>query len=224
MRILLIDDDPKIQRILQVAFQEEGHHVIPCLTGEEGLGRAEAAEGDLLIVDIGLPGMSGLDLVARLREEGDSRPVIFLTAEASEQEVVRGLDLGADGYVTKPFSVAELKARVRALAATRERARLEVLALGDLEIDRVNRTISRGGRTTRVTEVEHRILVALVEAGGEAVSREGLLEGVWSIPFDPGTSILDTHLTNLRKKLRSLGGPLIKNVRGVGWRILIPED
>ncbi len=219
MRILAVEDDPGVLATLRGGFEAEGHQIVTVETGEEGEARARAEDFDLLIVDIGLPGMSGLELVKRLRESGDERPVIFLTAERSEADIVRGLELGADGYVPKPFSLNELKARARALLRTVERLNKKTVSFGGLELDRLNRAVKRHGKTVSLTEVEMKILTALLGRRGDPISRQELLDEVWGIRFDPGTANLDVHLHNLRKKLRAVGPPLIENVRSRGWRI-----
>jgi len=224
MRILAIDDDPIIRKSLDAGFSGDGHEVVTSASAEDALTQLENGTFDLLVVDIGLPGMSGLDLLSQIRASGRDVPVFFLTAMREESDIVEGLNLGADGYIPKPFSFAELRARVKAVLRRQEMTRGNLLRYADMEIDRLNRTVKRGGETLNLTDVEQKILLTLVEARGDSVSRDTMLKKVWGITFDPGTATLDVHLSNLRKKLQGAGPTLIETVRGAGWRIPPSED
>jgi len=223
MRILIIEDETPILATLRTDLTEAGHTVSGCGTGEEGLVTARNGSFDLIILDIGLPGMSGLEVAAALREEGDTTPLIFLSARDSEEDIVQGLDLGADGYMTKPFSVAELRARLRALERRREMDLQHLLVFRDLEMNPGTREATRAGARLNLTEVEFRLLAEIVTGRGQVRSREELLEAVWRIDFDPQTGLLDVHISNLRKKLAKAGPPLIETVRGVGYRAIPPR-
>lgn len=220
LKILIIEDDPAVIDTVRATLPTDEYQTIAEGTGEMGLHRAQTEEFNLLIVDVGLPDLNGFELVRQLRESGDTRPVIFLTARAEEEDVVRGLGLGADGYIPKPFSMKELKARIDALFRVISRTRRHGLDIGDLRIDEVSREVTRAGAGIRLTELEYKILLTLAKAQGRVVTRETLLNKVWGIDFDPGTVTLDVHLSHLRKKLRQHGPNLIQSVRGKGWRIV----
>lgn len=223
LKILLIDDDPAVRDTLRAGLSSEAVEVDTASDGDRGLQRAREEEFDLLIVDVGLPGINGFDLVKQLRDAGDTRPVIFLTAKSEEEDVIRGLDLGADGYVPKPFSLGEFKARVDALLRMMERVRRRELRSGDVVLDEVSREVTRRGAPIRLTDLEFKILLNLLKAQGRTVAREELLAKVWGIDFDPGTVTLDVHLSHLRRKLQERGPSIIHSVRGVGWRIGDPS-
>jgi two-component system OmpR family response regulator len=227
MRILVIEDEKLVRDQLQDNLQNLEHTVAVAASGREGLDLAEAGDFDVIVLDVGLPDMTGILVAEHLREAGDPTPVLFLSGMDSEEDIVSGLEAGGDAYMTKPFSVKELDARLRALRRrhTMERHVREAVRLtaGDLEMNRVARSVSRAGRTLHLTPVEFDLLATLMEAGGDVVSREELLRKVWGLDFHPQTVVLDTHLSNLRKKLRSAGPPLIENVRGSGYRIVSPD-
>ena len=227
MRILVIEDEKLVRDQLQDNLQNLGHTVAVAASGREGLDLAEAGDFDVIVLDVGLPDMTGILVAEHLREAGDPTPVLFLSGMDSEEDIVSGLEAGGDAYMTKPFSVKELDARLRALrrrhAMERHVREAVRLTAGDLEMNRVARSVSRAGRTLHLTPVEFDLLATLMEAGGDVVSREELLRKVWGLDFHPQTVVLDTHLSNLRKKLRSAGPPLIENVRGSGYRIVSPD-
>jgi len=196
-----------------------GHTVTMAQTGKDGLRTARLKRFDLLIVDIGLPDLSGLEVVASLRRSGDLTPVIFLTARSSEEDVVRGLNQGADLYVSKPFSIPELKARIRALMRFVAQSKENEITFGDLTINQVSKQVTRNGRPIHLTDLEFRILVVLMKGAETGVSRDGILNQVWGIDFDPGTVTLDVHLSRIRKKLQEHGPPIIQSIRGYGWKL-----
>ncbi len=215
MRVLAVEDQPEVLRGFRFAFESEGHAVEVCTTGEEALHRARAGGFDLYLIDVGLPGMSGFQVIATLREAGDRTPAIMLTAEGSEEAKVRGLEAGADDYVTKPFSVAELRARVHAQIRRAAIQSGSVRRVGEFLLDLEARTVEKPGKRLRLTNREFGLLWALAEPPIQVRSRPELLERVWGIGFDPETKVFDVHLSHLRKKLETLGGPPI---------VLIPEE
>lgn len=224
MRILVIEDEKVTRDHLRDHLEILGHTVATAARGEEGLEIVALGETDVIVLDVRLPDMNGTEVAERVREAGDSTPILFLSGLGEEEDIVTGLEVGGDGYMTKPYSVKELEARLRALkrrhsmgGQAREAVRLTA---GDLEVDRVSREVSRAGKTLHLTPVEFDLLATLMGAKGEVVSREELLRKVWGLDFHPQTVVLDTHLSNLRKKLRSAGPPIIENVRGSGYRVL----
>jgi len=170
-------------------------------------------------MDVDLPDLSGFDVVRKLRDEGVTVPIMMLTAMTAEEDIVTGLESGADGYMTKPFSIRELSARMKALKRRTESNRATVLRFGDLTLNAAERTARRGETLLRLTETEFRILAYFVKHPNTDVTRSDLLEEVWAMDFDPGTGVVDVHVGNLRKKLRAAGPPLIQTVRGVGFRL-----
>jgi DNA-binding response OmpR family regulator len=224
MRVLIIEDDKAVRATLLHGLKSEGYEVASCETGEEGIASARSGSFDILVLDIGLPDMTGLEVAATLRGEGDPTPILFLTARGSEEEIVEGLEIGADGYMTKPFSMGELRARIRAIGRRRSMDRDYRLVYADLELDPTTREVTRGGKRLKLTEVEFKLLAAIMEGEGEIRTREELLSEVWRITFDPETGVLDVHMSNLRKKLNQAGPPILETVRGKGFRLNKPPQ
>ena len=221
MRILVVEDDRKVARFIHQGLAEEGHAVDVAGDGEEGALLAHVNPYDVIVLDIQLPKKNGLQLAAELRREGIATPVLMLTARDSTEDVVRGLDAGADDYLTKPFAFEELVARLRALgrraAATPAGG---VLRFADVELDRARHRASRGGREMALTPREFRLLAYFVERPDTVVTRTELIEKVWDMSFDPGTNVVDVHVSNLRRKLEEGGAPrLLHTVRGVGFSL-----
>lgn len=221
MRILVVDDEPVYHVwIAQVLGQAEITHEI-AVDGAAALQRlGEVSEGhfDLLLLDVRMPQMTGWDLLVALRERGRELPVIIVSDVESVPERVRGLRMGADDYVTKRIEPEELLARIEAVV--RRRRSLAPLDFGDLRVDAVRRRVERAGQTVDLSPKEYDLLLALVRAGGEVVSRADLLREVWDMDFDPGTNLLDVHIGRLRRKVDRGGRPLIETVRGEGYRLL----
>jgi DNA-binding response OmpR family regulator len=224
MKLLIVEDTELLRTALANAFSDAGYSVDAFESGEEGLEAAEETRYDLIILDIGLPGIDGFQVVRELRESGDTTPLVILTSFEEEEGLVRSLDLGADDFIRKPFSMAELQAHARALLRRATLFQESTLTFGDLELDLKERTALRGGQPLRLTEVQFKVLTALMNRKGEVVSRGELYAEVWGLEFDPGTKILDVQLTYLRKKLRVTGPPLIQNVRGEGYRLALPDS
>ena len=219
MRILLVEDDRKGARFIQQGLEEEGHAVDVAGDGEEGGLLAHVNPYDVLVLDVQLPRKNGLQLAAELRREAVATPILMLTARDSTEDVVRGLDAGADDYLTKPFAFDELVARVRALG---RRAGAPVTAgtlrFADVELDRARFHAARWGRDLGLTPREFRLLAFLLERPEQVVTRTELLEKVWDLSFDPGSNVVDVHISNLRRKLEAGGAPrLLHTVRGVGF-------
>ncbi len=220
MRILVVEDERKIADILVLAFETEHYEVIVAATGEDGFFRANAEAFDLVVLDLMLPGRSGLEILQALRRRHVDTPVLILTARDGIDDRVRGLDLGADDYLVKPFAVPELLARVRALTRRGRPNDAIRLKAADLEIDLVARRANRGERSLELTTREFELLEYLLRHQGHLVSREMLAREVWREPrrATPIDNVIDVQMTRLRKKVDSAGAPrLIHTIRGVGF-------
>jgi DNA-binding response OmpR family regulator len=220
VRILVVEDDRKVASFLERGLREEGYSVDVAHDGEDGRLKAHVHDYDLLLLDVMLPGMSGLELVRDLRAREKATPVLMLTARDSEDDVVTGLDAGADDYLTKPFGFDELLARVRALLRRGGAARPDRLIYGDVELDRVKHEASRAGSKLDLTPKEFRLLEYFLLNPERVVRRTELLEKVWDLTFDPMSNVVDVHMGHLRRKLRAAStDPLIQTVRGVGYML-----
>jgi two-component system OmpR family response regulator len=222
MRVLVVEDDLKTAHYVRDSLSESGCEVDLAADGEAGLERARRDLFDVLIVDRMLPRLDGLSLVGALRAEEVTTPVLFLTAMSAIADRVAGLEGGGDDYLVKPFSMAELKARVAALAR-RPAIRIKeaaVLEVGPLSLNRIDRTVSVEGRGVELQPLQFKLLEALMLNEGRVLTRSMLLEQVWGIRFDPQTNIVETHLSHLRAKIDTPGqASLIATVRGAGYMI-----
>jgi two-component system OmpR family response regulator len=224
VRILIVEDDPKAARFVTQGLLEEGHAVDVAADGNEGARFAHINTYDLFILDIQLPGMSGLELARDLRRSGIETPILMLTARDSTQDVVRGLDAGADDYLTKPFAFDELLARVRALTRRQLAGPAGLLRYGSLEMDRLARSVRLAGRAIDLSPREFRLLEFFLLSPEQVVTRTRLLESVWDMTFDPETNVVEAHISNLRRKLEEQGTPrLIQTVRGAGYALRSPS-
>jgi DNA-binding response OmpR family regulator len=220
--VLIVEDDPDIAEGLRYNLEREGLPVLLAPTGEEGLKAAldPQAPPSLIILDLMLPGMSGEELCRRLRREPATRriPIIMLTAKAAEADRVAGLDLGADDYVTKPFSVRELMARVRATLRRADAQAGDRFESGTLAVDFGEMRVQCGGEEVRLTRKEFALLAAVVRGSGRVVTRQQLLDDVWGYEYYGDTRTLDVHIRRLRQKLGACG-ERIETVVGVGYRL-----
>lgn len=220
VRILVVEDDRKAARFLKQGLEEEGHAVDVAEDGEEGARYGHTNPYDLIILDVQLPGMNGLQLAWDLRRGGIKTPILMLTARDSTQDVVRGLDAGADDYLAKPFAFDELLARVRALTRRQVGGPTGLLRYDDLEMDRLRRTVRRGSRAIDLSPREFRLLEFFLLNPEQVVTRTRLLEKVWDMTFDPETNVVEAHVSNLRRKLEAGGTPrLLQTVRGAGYAL-----
>ena len=221
-RILVVEDDEETQDYLAKALRETGFTVEATASGREGLMHALSGGFDALLLDRMLPDLDGLSLLKSVRAAGVQTPAIMLTAMSAIDERVRGLRAGADDYVVKPFSYAELSARLEAVLRRPAETRPEEtrLACGDLELDLIARTARRGDRPIELLPREFQMLEYLMRRQGRVVTRTMLLEGVWDYRFDPRTNVIDVHISRLRRKIDAEGEPpLIHTVRGSGYKL-----
>jgi DNA-binding response OmpR family regulator len=218
MRILIIEDSPRISSFLRKGLSEEGYSVLTAADGDEAFGLLTEQEFDAAIVDVMLPGRSGIDLVRDLREAGNGMPVLMLTARDRTEDKIQGLDSGADDYLTKPFDFTELTARLRALLRRSGGVTTPTLRAGDVELDPATREVRRRGELVTLTPKEYALLEYLLRHVNRPLSRAMLMEHVWGIRFDPGTNVVDVFINSLRNKLDP-ERELIQTVRGVGYLV-----
>jgi len=224
MRILVVEDEATVARFLRQALEEEGHAVDTAGDGVEGGNLAHINPYDLILLDVQLPRMDGLQLASELRRSGLQCPILMLTSRDSTQDVVRGLNAGADDYLTKPFALEELLARVNAITRRQLGPATGILRHQDLEMDRLRRVVKRGGRMLDLAPREFRLLEFFLLNPERVVSRATLLEQVWDMSFDPETNVVDAHISNLRKKLEEGSLPrLIHTVRGAGYALRVTD-
>jgi len=220
MKVLVIEDDPTVGQFVKRGLEEQRWSVDLVADGEEGERLARSQPYDLVILDMRLPGRSGLDVLRNLRAKGFERPVLVLTAQDAVDSKVQTLRAGADDYVTKPFAFEELLARVEALARRPRELASPVLKVDDLEVNLDARDVKRGGRTIELTPKEFLVLEYLARHVGRVMSRTLITEYAWGYHFDPGTNIVDVVINHLRKKIDAgRGKKLITTVRGVGYVI-----
>ena len=221
MQILLVEDDRDLRRFLSKAFREEGYGVVETDSGDRALERALDGRYSCIVLDVMLPGRDGFSVVEELRKRSVSTPVLLLTARDELEWRVRGLEGGADDYLTKPFDLPELLARVHALIRRAElRHKDATLKVGDLVLDPLTRRVTQGARVVDLSPREFTLLEFLMRNAGRTVSRSRIAEAVWNYTFDSETNVVDVYINYLRKKL-SFGGQTapIRTVRGVGYRL-----
>ncbi|MBI2433596.1 MAG: response regulator transcription factor [Candidatus Hydrogenedentes bacterium] len=220
MKVLLVEDEKRISDFAAKGLREAGFTVEVCDNGDEALTRALFQQYDAMVLDIMLPGRDGLSVLRQLREKRNATPVLLLTARTALDERVEGLNLGADDYLTKPFYVEELIARIRAVARRNTGEKLTVLKAGNVTVNLVTREVFNGEAAVRLTTREFSLLEYLLRSPGRVLTRTQILEHVWGYDFDPSTNLIDVHIQRLRKKLGGDGQePLIETVRGVGYRV-----
>jgi two-component system OmpR family response regulator len=220
MRVLVVEDEPKMAALVARALREEGHAADVVHRGDDALWMAKAAPYDALVLDVMLPGVDGLEVVRRLRAQDIWTPVLLLTARDAVGDRVGGLDAGADDYLTKPFSFAELLARVRAIARRGPVERPTVLTVGDLRLDPAAHRAWRGDAELALSTREFSLLELLMRNAGSALTRVQLLDGAWDMAFESRSNIVDVYMGYLRSKIdRPFGRASIETVRGVGYRL-----
>jgi two-component system OmpR family response regulator len=220
VRVLIVEDDLETQSYVSQGLTEAGHSIEASATGADGLLRARQGGYDLLIVDRMMPELDGLSLVKAIRSAGIATPVLMLTAMGAVADRVDGLEAGADDYLVKPFSFAELSARVNALARRPPLQADTKLVVGDLVLDRLQRIVRRGETQVDLQTREFQLLELMMLNAGRVVTRTMMLESVWNFRFDPGTNIVETHMSRIRSKIdRGGDAPLIHTIRGEGYVI-----
>ncbi len=225
MKVLVVEDDKNMAGFLEMGLREEGYAVDVAHDGDDGSMKAFVYDYDLVVLDLMLPKKSGYELAAELRREGRTVPILILTARDATEDVVRGLDLGADDYLTKPFAFDEFLARTRALIRRGGAQHLEVLQHGDIKLDRLKHKAWRGDRELRLTPREFQLLEHFMLRPEQVVRRTELLEKVWDLQFDPGSNVVDVHVGNLRRKLAQPGErQVIETVWGVGFMLKCSND
>ncbi len=224
MRILLVEDERKVASFIARALRENAYAVDVAETGEKGLELSSDTPYDLILLDIRLPGISGVEVCRKLRQAGVETPILMLTARGLVEQRVEGLDAGADDYLTKPFVLAELQARVRALIRRGFNKTGAVLRYADLELDRHRRRATRGAKPIPLTSKEFALLEFLLLRAPEPVTRSEIVEHVWDCHFDSETNLVEVYVNRLRQKI-DLDRPakLLHTVRGVGYRLGMPE-
>ena len=220
MKLLVIEDEKKIANLLQKGFREQGYEVDISPNGEDGLERASSNPYDAIVIDVMLPGRDGLSVLRTLRERKVTTPVMIVTARGEVSERVEGLNLGADDYIAKPFSMDEVIARIRALIRRVTGETISLYKVGDLAMNLVKREVTRGARRIDLTSREFRLLEHLMRSPGQVVTRTQIIERVWEYHFDPGTNLVDVYIQRLRRKVDDGEEvKLIQTVRGVGYSI-----
>ena len=232
-KVLVVDDEPNIRELVEVALKFHGCAVAVSASGKDALHQAETYEPDLMILDVMLPDMDGFEVCRTLRADGNDVPVIFLTARDTTSDTIRGLTLGGDDYVTKPFSVEALVARVRAVLRRTTRVSggdvqagdtAALLQVGDLELDEEHWIVRRAGTPVELSPTEFRLLAYLMRNQGRMLTRQQLLENVWGWEFAGQSQVVETYVSYLRRKLDPLGPPLIHTQRGVGYSLRVPPE
>jgi DNA-binding response OmpR family regulator len=222
MRILVVEDEPRMAELLRQGLTEEGHAVVVSLDGREGLSFAENESFDLLLLDVMLPGADGFSIVRRLRGRRIQTPILMLTARDAMRDIVEGLNLGADDYLTKPFSFEELFARVRAAGRRGPAPQPVHLETGDLSLNPGTREVKRGDRKITLTRTEFTILELLMRHSGRVLSRDTLIDAVWGGNTDIESNTLDAFMRLLRAKIEAPGEPkLLHTIRGVGFSLRV---
>ena len=226
MKILIVEDEPKTGEYLQQGLTEAGFVVDLAKDGIDGLHMAEGQDYDLVILDVMLPGLNGWEVLQRLRARGLRMPAMFLTARDQVEDRVKGLELGADDYLVKPFSFAELLARVRTiLRRGRSAQEVTTLKVADLELDLLRRRVSRAGRRVDLTAKEFGLLELLMRRHGEVLPRSLIASQVWDMNFDSDTNVIEVAVRRLRSKVDDgQAVKLIQTVRGMGYVLEVPED
>jgi DNA-binding response OmpR family regulator len=215
-RILIVEDEERIVSFLEKGLRSSGYSTLAVSTGADALAIARDADFDLVLLDLGLPGIDGREVLQRMRARGETMPVIVLTARDGVDDTVGALERGADDYITKPFRFEELLARIRVRLRDAGSAEVTVLRAGRLSLDVRTRRAVVDGRVVELTAREFALAETFIRHAGQVLTREQLLSHVWGYDFDPGSNVVDVYVRYLRKKL---GGDLVETVRGVGYRL-----
>jgi two-component system OmpR family response regulator len=220
MKILVVEDQLKMASLLMRGFRKNGDAVDVARSGEDAVWMSGAADYDAIVLDVMLPGMNGFETLAAMREQGRWTPVLMLTARDAVEDRITGLDVGADDYLTKPFSFAELLARLRAIARRGPVERPTILEVGDLRLDPATRQVWRGTTEIELTAKEFALLEAFMRRPGEVLSRDNLLEQAWDMGYDNRSNVIAVYVNYLRDKIdRPFGANSLMTVRGAGYRL-----
>ncbi|MCB9422293.1 MAG: response regulator transcription factor [Ardenticatenaceae bacterium] len=220
MRILVVEDEPRMAALIRQGLEEEAYAVDVVENGRDVQLWVQSATYDMVLLDIMLPGMSGLDVCRQLRADGHTMPILMLTARDTLPDKVKGLDSGADDYLVKPFAIEELTARMRALARRDAPVKTAVLTIANLTLDPATKLAQRGGHVIELTAKEYALLETLMRHPNQILSREQIIDHVWNMEFDSGSKLIEVYISNLRKKIDANHAPkLIHTVRGLGYRI-----
>lgn len=225
MKLLIVEDEPNLLSVIRKGLSEKNHDVSAALDGTTALEMISHANFDVIVLDVMLPDINGIEICRRLRAAGNFVPILMLTALNSSENIVTGLNAGADDYMAKPFRFTELEARINALArrAGQEHKPTELITIDDLEIDRNAMTVKRNGDEIVLTAKEFRLLYYLAKNSGTIVSREKILDNVWNINFDMSTNVVDVYINYLRKKIdKPYNTKLIHTIKGLGY-VLKPQ-
>ena len=218
MRVLVVEDERDLNRILVKTLAAEGYSPDACYDGIEALEYLSGAAYDVVILDVMMPRMDGMEVLHRMRDAGNRTPVILLTAKDTVPDRVRGLDSGADDYIVKPFSFEELLARIRVATRKRTGAATNVFSIADLVVDTASHTVTRGGKTITLSSKEFSLLEYLIRNKGTVLSRENIENNLWNYDYSGGSNVVDVYISYLRRKIDSgFSQKLIQTVWGVGW-------
>ncbi|MDE6971843.1 MAG: response regulator transcription factor [Lachnospiraceae bacterium] len=224
MRVLVVEDAPDMNHLIAKTLKKEGYNVDCCFDGEEALDYLLGAEYDAVLLDVMMPKLDGFSLLKQLRNRNFETPVLFLTAKDAVADRVKGLDLGADDYLVKPFAFDELLARIRAMTRKRVGNRKNQFSIADLTVDIERRTVVRGGKEISLIPKEFSVLECLIRNKGVVLSREQLEDQIWNYEFSGSSNNMDVYISRLRKKIDSGNLPrLLHTIRGVGWVLRIDE-
>ena len=225
MKILLVEDEEEIGGLIKDGLEKEEFSVDYCKDGDSGMEHAMAHSYDAIVLDVMLPGKSGLEILKMVRASQNNVPIIIITARGETEDRIQGLDLGADDYLPKPFFVEELIARLRAIWRRSSETGMSVLNVGTLSANLMTREVIRSGQQIEMTPKEFSLLAFLMRAPGRVLTRTQILEQVWGYHFDPGTNLVDVYIRRLRSKIDFEGEiPLIETLRGVGYRMQDPDN
>jgi two-component system, OmpR family, response regulator len=220
MRVLVVEDEVRLAALMRRGMREEGLLADVAVRGEDALWMADASPYDVIVLDINLPGIDGMETCRRLRERGVATPILMLTARDAYEDRIAGLDTGADDYVVKPFNFGELLARLRALARRGAAERGPVLRVGDLELDPATRRVRRGDTDISLSTKEFQLLEVFMRRPGEVLTRLDLLEGAWDAGYENRSNVVDVYVRYLREKIdRPFGTDTLETVRGAGYRL-----
>lgn len=225
-RLLLAEDDETIRDLLAASLRFAGFEVAAAADGNEALQLARSTRPEVMVLDVMMPGIDGFEVVRRLRAEGHDAPVLFLTARDSVQDKVQGLALGADDYVTKPFALEEVVARIQALLrrAGRVSATSAVLRIGDLELDEERHEVRKAGALVELSPTEYKLLRLLMANPNRVLSKATILDRVWEYDFDGESSIVESYVSYLRRKIDQTEPAMLRTVRGFGYALRPPEE